>query len=466
MAISIASSPLAPAATCMFRHLPLTSTFDLERAISVLSLDWVLTTGIRTDGAAASGIIALPCIHGVLALQMTLPVVSSLTAGLVLGQDWSQFCLESVVPQTCFHLSSGPVDLRIPRIGKSLTLYFLLCCNNLMTPAFTEPSPAFPGPASTYVGGPNLDLRERGYDTKPMPPCSHSIILLVLVLVTPRAKETQFHLCTVNWFTAYPKEMSANKLPFGDSSTAHHMIIAARCTTGAPKELADMFGDLLAVADKVHEDDISKEQANCETFSNIVEWVVRPDGNLTEPGNIMLLQLPPVYEKPCKADDQGRKAETTPTQSRAQKKEAHQERQRKRPTQRKQTIRIGDTYDPDLLPDHRGPYFTHQVSKLVQHDHIDADEKFIAPHELYSQLTEGTLFCAYISFETFIFKEGKYPSKVLDKGYGRAWFPPITSLLSPSGPSMPTKRHREPESDHNDVDDAFNNFSPKKNKTK
>ncbi|KAJ7693164.1 hypothetical protein B0H17DRAFT_1179074 [Mycena rosella] len=135
---------------------------------------------------------------------------------------------------------------------------------------------------------------------------------------------------------------------------------------------------------------------------------------------------------------------------------------------------IGDKYDPDLLPDHRGLYFTHQVSKLVQRDHIDANEKLIAPHELYSQLTEGTLFWAYISFETFIFKEGVHPpfpfksksKSVLDKGYGRAWFPPIPSLLSPSGPSMPTKHHREPESDHNDVDEAFNNFYLKKNKNK
>ncbi|KAJ6605639.1 hypothetical protein B0H10DRAFT_2311697 [Mycena sp. CBHHK59/15] len=66
--------------------------------------------------------------------------------------------------------------------------------------------------------------------------------------------------------------------------------------------------------------------------------------------------------------------------------------------------KIGDTYDPDLLPDHRGSYFDHRVSKLVQRDHRDEDEKLIVPHELYSQLTEGTLFCARIRFETFIFK--------------------------------------------------------------
>ncbi|KAJ6540817.1 hypothetical protein DFH09DRAFT_1368480, partial [Mycena vulgaris] len=136
--------------------------------------------------------------------------------------------------------------------------------------------------------------------------------------------------------------------------------------------------------------------------------------------------------------------------------------------------KIGDTYDPDLLPDHRGSYFDHRVSKLVQRDHRDEDEKLRAPHELYSQLTEGTLFCARICSKTFIFK-GDRASKVyhiyverlqvLDKGLGNAWSPPVPSLLAESAPSTPRKRTREePEAD-GAVDDAFDSFkgiSPKK----
>ncbi|KAJ6591909.1 hypothetical protein B0H10DRAFT_2442150 [Mycena sp. CBHHK59/15] len=132
--------------------------------------------------------------------------------------------------------------------------------------------------------------------------------------------------------------------------------------------------------------------------------------------------------------------------------------------------KIGDTYDPDLLPDHRGSYFDHRVSKLVQRDHRDEDGKLIVPHELYSQLTEGTLFCARFRFETFIFK-GDRASKVyhiyverlqvLDKGSGNVWSPPVPSLLAASAPSTPRKRTREePEAD--DAFDSFKGISPKK----
>ncbi|KAJ6618411.1 hypothetical protein B0H10DRAFT_2217715 [Mycena sp. CBHHK59/15] len=106
---------------------------------------------------------------------------------------------------------------------------------------------------------------------------------------------------------------------------------------------------------------------------------------------------------------------------------------------------------------------------VLVRDHRDEDEKLIAPHELYSQLTEGTLFCARIRFETFIFK-GDRASKVyhiyvkrlqvLDKGSGNVWSPPVPSLLAASAPSTPRKRTREePEAD---AFDSFKGISPKK----
>ncbi|KAJ6620931.1 hypothetical protein B0H10DRAFT_2188317 [Mycena sp. CBHHK59/15] len=120
--------------------------------------------------------------------------------------------------------------------------------------------------------------------------------------------------------------------------------------------------------------------------------------------------------------------------------------------------KIGDTYDPDLLPDHRGSYFDHRVSKLVQRDHRDEDEKLIAPHELYSQLTEGDR--ASKVYHIYVER-----LQVLDKGSGNVWSPPVPSLLAASAPSTPRKRTREePEAD-GAVDDAFDSFkgiSPKK----
>lgn len=44
------------------------------------------------------------------------------------------------------------------------------------------------------------------------------------------------------------------------------MIIAARCPTGAPKELEDIFRDTLATADQVRAEDAEEEQENNEVL--------------------------------------------------------------------------------------------------------------------------------------------------------------------------------------------------------
>jgi hypothetical protein len=77
------------------------------------------------------------------------------------------------------------------------------------------------------------------------------------------------------------------------------------------------------------------------------------------------------------------------------------------PTERK----VGDTYSPDCLPDHRGPYFAHQDSKLVQRDYKDLDGDLIAPHELYENLTEGTLFSAQNTMHIYIPRESGAPTQ-------------------------------------------------------
>ena len=58
-----------------------------------------------------------------------------------------------------------------------------------------------------------------------------------------------------------------------------------------------------------------------------------------------------------------------------------------------------------MLPDHKGPYFSHQNSRLVQRQIKDEDGQLIAPHELYGKLVEGTLFSAQITLSTYINKE-------------------------------------------------------------
>ncbi|KAJ7654758.1 hypothetical protein B0H17DRAFT_1186156 [Mycena rosella] len=99
------------ATSATFQNMSLTTAFNCDTEKSLLSLDWVLNSGICAVCSVASGILTIPCVNGAFSVQMNLPVVSSLTSDLVLGQDWLQYCRESV-PQTCFYLTSGPIDLR------------------------------------------------------------------------------------------------------------------------------------------------------------------------------------------------------------------------------------------------------------------------------------------------------------------------------------------------------------------
>ncbi|KAJ7257456.1 hypothetical protein C8J57DRAFT_550789 [Mycena rebaudengoi] len=77
--------------------------------------------------------------------------------------------------------------------------------------------------------------------------------------------------------------------------------------------------------------------------------------------------------------------------------------------------KVGDTYSPNILPDHRGPYFAHKTAKVVQREYTDEEGINISPDELYLKLTEGTLFTATITFETFIIKERQNPGRWNDK---------------------------------------------------
>ncbi|KAJ7336979.1 hypothetical protein DFH08DRAFT_813275 [Mycena albidolilacea] len=91
----------------------------------------------------------------------------------------------------------------------------------------------------------------------------------------------------------------------------------------------------------------------------------------------------------------------------------------------------------------------------------------IAPHELYGNLTEGTLFAAQVSLSTYINKDHNpwfMDSKVyhvnvekltiLDKGDGSPWNPPSPGLPSAT-PSTPSKQACDPT-----VDSAFDGLSP------
>ncbi|KAJ7865049.1 hypothetical protein B0H14DRAFT_2574175 [Mycena olivaceomarginata] len=89
--------------------------------------------------------------------------------------------------------------------------------------------------------------------------------------------------------------------------------------------------------------------------------------------------------------------------------------------------KVGDTYSPDMLPDHKVPYFSHEKSRLVQRQFKDENGNLIAPHELYGKLTEGTLFSAQDHNPRFmdskVYHVNVEKLTILDKGDGAPWNP-------------------------------------------
>lgn len=98
---------MAPSAT--FCNIPLSTSVDNVSATSLVSLDWIMTTGIPAPRFVASGILTLPCGNTMCSMHTKLYVTPDLPYDLVLGRDWLFFCRETL-PHTSFDLSSGTVS--------------------------------------------------------------------------------------------------------------------------------------------------------------------------------------------------------------------------------------------------------------------------------------------------------------------------------------------------------------------
>ncbi|KAF8124026.1 hypothetical protein K438DRAFT_1791939 [Mycena galopus ATCC 62051] len=211
-----------------------------------------------------------------------------------------------------------------------------------------------------------------------------------------------------------------------------------------------MYRDGVAVCDSVRAHDEEREVQKHENFE-ITDWISCDEGDENTADKIILLaRLDQTYEVPH--------ATTMPARTLAGELQSCHIAERK----------VGDHYPPDLLPDHQGPYFAHEKAKLVQRDYRDADGTLIAPHELYSKLTEGTLVLLTVSFATYVItnQPGRKDRKVyhvlvdrlkiLDHGDGDAWDPPVPALperrYSPATP----KRGRD-----DAADAAFDSFGSK-----
>ncbi|KAJ7806072.1 hypothetical protein B0H14DRAFT_2876932, partial [Mycena olivaceomarginata] len=75
-------------------------------AKSLVSLDWILASGILVPSSSASGFLVLPSGDSLCSMNMKLSVTSGLPYDLVLGRDWIFFCRETL-PHASFLLSLG-----------------------------------------------------------------------------------------------------------------------------------------------------------------------------------------------------------------------------------------------------------------------------------------------------------------------------------------------------------------------
>ncbi|KAJ6486449.1 hypothetical protein C8R47DRAFT_1128473 [Mycena vitilis] len=155
-----------------FCNVPLSTSFDSSLDASVLSLDWVLTSGVNASRSIASGILSLPCSDGPpCRMDVQLTITGSLPFDLVLGRDWISYCRKNC-PEACVVLSSGTVVIR-PQRTCSLLLAYLL---------FSAPLPASAPPAPDEAA---MDVDSHGVFfslRRPRPPslicrCSYHLCL-------------------------------------------------------------------------------------------------------------------------------------------------------------------------------------------------------------------------------------------------------------------------------------------------
>jgi hypothetical protein len=97
-----------------FCDLPISTIFDDSSASSYISLDWVMSSGLRTSNSRASGRLTLPCDDGTISVCMNdIPVAAALPSDLVLGLDWF-YSLPDSGSRIIVHLSCGSLDLQCP----------------------------------------------------------------------------------------------------------------------------------------------------------------------------------------------------------------------------------------------------------------------------------------------------------------------------------------------------------------
>ncbi|KAJ7757859.1 hypothetical protein B0H14DRAFT_3511808 [Mycena olivaceomarginata] len=222
------------------------------------------------------------------------------------------------------------------------------------------------------------------------------------------------------------------QLPFGDEHNPHRMVIAARCPTGATLKMEATHKEFLACLDGTRDIDEGVEKEKGQEF-HLFEWTSREDNDKKKPADLILLRLKPTYDKPYpnRARSPARRVRnsrsTSPGGGDNDVEMAGDDRAATAIAARK----VGDTYSPDMLPDHKGEYFAHEKASLFS-------------------LTEGTLFSVQVSLSMYVMKAPMGTKlkdskiyhvnveklSILDPGYGAAWRPAIPTLPT-TAPATP-----------------------------
>ncbi|KAJ7806601.1 hypothetical protein B0H14DRAFT_3483980 [Mycena olivaceomarginata] len=98
--------PMARSAT--FCEIPLSTSIDPLSENSLVSLDWILSSGIPARQSVASGVLTVTSTDTVYSVPLKVSVVADLPCDFVLGRDWLFFCWQTL-PHTSFELSWGIV---------------------------------------------------------------------------------------------------------------------------------------------------------------------------------------------------------------------------------------------------------------------------------------------------------------------------------------------------------------------
>ncbi|RDB20445.1 hypothetical protein Hypma_012444 [Hypsizygus marmoreus] len=266
-----------------------------------------------------------------------------------------------------------------------------------------------------------------------------------------------------------------------DETKVKDVIVLGRPTC-ATKNLAIQFNNQIAALNEVFQDD-EKRYAGCNEGWNPKEWV-RSSGTEDRKADMLVLTMLPKYTT---SNDKAPKDSTKPRLKRQALDDDSDDLPDAEaggapgapsgdggsltaPPVAPPNVepKVGDLYDPRLLPDYGGDLFHHKQSKLIQLDVQNIDEKIVFPWDMYDELRPGTLVIAKTSLHCFwigqkdgsmkqFYQINAHSIKILGKSDLAMEIPSI-----PDAPRTTKRKATDPPSHEGDDEAIFSSFSPKK----